>query len=47
MRSVRINLSPKVFAGRRIAAIDELKGVARMFALLGGGAERRLPAGAG
>ena len=27
MRSVRINLSPTVFAGRRIAAVDELKGV--------------------
>jgi hypothetical protein len=71
MRSVRINLSPNVFAGQRIAAIDELKGVriplvasvlaapdwtlaigvavhaavAPAFALIRGGAARRLAAG--
>jgi exopolysaccharide production protein ExoZ len=34
MRSVRINLGPKVVAGRRIAAVDELKGLAIILILL-------------
>jgi peptidoglycan/LPS O-acetylase OafA/YrhL len=34
MRSVRINLSPRVVAGTRIAAVDELKGVGIVLILL-------------
>lgn len=34
MRSVRINLTPRVVAGQRIAAIDELKGLAIVLVLL-------------